>query len=111
MRVTNTGIQGVAQTADAALNLVTKAELLKNSAGLVLNIFAALLAFNVWYNTRLTSTVMNNTIVANDVWSYYQAKSIKELMCELTAKTTDKEDLSKSLVTRADKFAAEKKEL
>jgi hypothetical protein len=55
---------------------------------LVINIFAALLAFNVWYGGGLSSTVMNNTIKANDIWNFYQAKSVKQTQYELAALQT-----------------------
>jgi len=55
---------------------------IKDKAGLVINVFAALLAFNVWYGSGLSSKVMNNTIKANDIWSFYQAKSIKQTLAE-----------------------------
>ena len=61
---------------------------IKGHAGLVINIFAALLAFNVWYGGGLSSTIMNNTIKANDIWNFYQAKSIKQTEYELAAQTT-----------------------
>jgi hypothetical protein len=55
---------------------------IKDKAGLVINVFAALLAFNAWYGGGLSSTVLNNTIKANDIWSFYQAKSMKQTMAE-----------------------------
>ena len=63
---------------------------IKSKAGLVINIFAALLAFNMWLQGSLNSKVMNNTIQANDLWVFYQAKSIKQTQYELAAsQTTD----------------------
>lgn len=59
--------------------------MIKNKAGLVINIFAALLAFNMWLQGSLNSKVMNNTIQANDLWVFYQAKSIKQTQYELAA--------------------------
>ena len=58
---------------------------IKSKAGLVINIFAALLAFNMWFQGSLNSKVMNNTIEANDLWAFYQAKSIKQTQYELAA--------------------------
>lgn len=58
---------------------------IKDKAGLVINVFAALLAFNVWYGSGLSSKVMNNTIKANDIWVFYQAKSIKQTLAENAA--------------------------
>ena len=49
---------------------------IKDKAGLVINVFALLLAVNAWYGGTLSSTVLNNTIKANDVWAFYQAKSM-----------------------------------
>jgi len=60
---------------------------IKGHAGLVINIFAALLAFNVWYGGSLSSKVMNNTIKANDIWVFYQAKSVKQTAYEIAAQT------------------------
>ena len=80
---------------DSALNLFTKKEKeaptgsrsereakIKDKAGLVINIFALLLAVNTWYGGKLSSTVMNDTIKANDTYSFYQAKSIKQTLAE-----------------------------
>jgi len=50
---------------------------IKDKAGLVINIFALALAVNAWYGGTLSSTVLNNTIKANDTWAFYQAKSMK----------------------------------
>ena len=55
---------------------------IKDKAGMVINVFALLLAVNAWYAGSLSSTVLNNTIKANDVYSFYQAKSIKQSLTE-----------------------------
>jgi len=55
---------------------------IKDKAGLVINVFALLLAINAWYGGTLSSTVLINTIKANDVWAFYQAKSMKQTMAE-----------------------------
>jgi len=55
---------------------------IKDKAGMVINVFALLLAVNSWYAGSLSSTVLNNTIKANDVYSFYQAKSIKQSLAE-----------------------------
>ena len=59
--------------------------MIKSKAGLVINVFAALLAFTMWFQGSLNSKVMNNTIQANDLWAFYQAKSIKQTQYELAA--------------------------
>jgi uncharacterized protein HemX len=55
---------------------------IKDKAGMVINIFALCLAVNAWYGGKLSSTVLNNTIKANDTYSFYQAKSIKQALAE-----------------------------
>ena len=55
---------------------------LKDKAGMVISIFALLLAVNAWYGGKLSSTVMNNTIKASDVYNFYQAKSLKQSLAE-----------------------------
>jgi Domain of unknown function (DUF4337) len=55
---------------------------IKDKAGMVINVFALLLAINVWYGGKLSSTILNNTIKANDVYNFYQAKSLKQSLAE-----------------------------
>ena len=82
--------------------LSAKEKLIKSKAGLVINIFAALLAFNMWFQGSLNSKVMNNTIQANDIWNFYQAKSIKQTQYELAAQLTNN-------VAQAEKFESKAK--
>jgi hypothetical protein len=62
---------------------------IKDKAGLVINIFALLLAVNTYFGGSLSSTVMNNTIKANDIWNFYQAKSIKQTEYQLASEQTN----------------------
>ena len=55
---------------------------MKDRAGMVISVFALILAVNSWYGNKLSSTTLNNTIAANDVWSFYEAKSIKQMLAE-----------------------------
>jgi hypothetical protein len=55
---------------------------IKDKAGMVINVFALLLAVNTWYGGKLSSTIMNDTIKTNDVYNFYQAKSIKQALTE-----------------------------
>ena len=104
---------------DTALNLVTKKAKdldapkppagsrsereakIKDKAGLVINIFALLLAVNAYIGGSLSSTVMNNTIKANDLWNFYQAKSIKQTQYELAAQQNDDPVKSKKWIEKA----------
>jgi len=74
---------------------------IKDKAGLVINVFAALLAFNTVIGGGLSSTVMNNTIKANDLWNFYQAKSIKQTQYELSAQTSNNPKLAKEWSDKA----------
>jgi len=55
---------------------------LKDKAGMVISVFALLLAVNSWYGGTLSSKVLNNTIASNNVWAFYQAKSIRQTLAE-----------------------------
>lgn len=74
---------------------------IKDKAGLVINVFALLLALNSWYGGKLSSTVMNNTISANNQWAWFQAKNVRGVIYE-TASLQAKDPAMK------EKFDAEK---
>ncbi|MFZ9610110.1 MAG: DUF4337 domain-containing protein [Methylococcales bacterium] len=59
-----------------------KEALIKDKAGWVITILAALLAINTLMGGSNSSKVLNNTIEANNTWSFYQAKSIKQTLAE-----------------------------
>jgi hypothetical protein len=86
---------------------------IKDKAGLVINIFALLLAVNTWYGGKLSSTVMNDTIKANDTYSFYQAKSIKQTLAENALYDAQKQGDKKridDLSAKIDKYENEPKE-
>ena len=56
---------------------------LKDRAGWVITILAALLAVNTLIGGSNSSKVLNNTIAINDTWAFYQAKSIKQTLAEM----------------------------
>ena len=56
---------------------------IKDKAGWVITVIAALLAVNTYIASGNSSKVLNNTIKANDTWSFYQAKSIKQTLAEM----------------------------
>jgi hypothetical protein len=51
---------------------------LKSKAALIISVFAAIYSINAFIGSQMSSRILNNTIQANDVWSFYQAKSIKQ---------------------------------
>lgn len=55
---------------------------IKDRAGWVITVIALLLAVNTYMANSFSSKILNNTIAANNVWSFYQAKSIKQALAE-----------------------------
>ena len=74
---------------------------IKDKAGMVISVFALLLAVNSWYGGKLSSTVLNNTLGANNAWAQYQAKNGRGVSYEIASLTTSDKALK-------EKFAAEK---
>jgi hypothetical protein len=55
---------------------------IKDKAGLVICVLAALLAINTLMGGGNSSKVLNNTIDANNTWAFFQAKAIKQTLAE-----------------------------
>lgn len=55
---------------------------IKDKAGWVITVLAALLAINTYIANGFSSSILTNTIKANDTWNFYQAKSIKQTIAE-----------------------------
>ena len=55
---------------------------IKDKAGWVITVIAALLAVNTYIGNGFSSSILTNTIKANDTWNFYQAKSIKQSIAE-----------------------------
>lgn len=56
---------------------------IKDKAGWVITVIAALLAVNTYIANGNSGKVLHNTIKANDTWSFFQAKSIKQTLAEM----------------------------
>jgi hypothetical protein len=56
---------------------------IKDRAGWVITVLAALLAINTLMGGSNSSRILNNTIDANNTWAFYQAKSIKGTLAEM----------------------------
>lgn len=81
---------------------------LKDKAGMVISIFALLLAVNSWYGGKLSSTVMNDTLGANNKWSQYQAKNNRLVSYEIASLTTKDPVLAAKFKAEADRMEADK---
>lgn len=84
---------------------------IKDKAGLVINIFALALAVNAWYGGKLSSTVLNNTISANNQWSWYQAKNIREVLYTTQAMDTRIPENKALFEAEAKRMKADKEEI
>ena len=83
---------------------------IKDRAGMVINVFALLLAVNAWYGGKLSSTVLTDTIKANDAYGFYQAKSIKQNMAEYALRDAVKHrdwDYARELKAKIDRYEHE----
>jgi len=112
---------------DSVLNLITKAPKdpdavkppvgsrsereakLKDKAGMVISVFALLLAVNAWYGGKLGSTVLNNTLGANNKWAQYQAKAGRGVSYEIAAKTATDPKLKEEFMAEKERMDADKK--
>jgi hypothetical protein len=75
---------------------------IKDKAGWVITVLAALLAINTLVGGSNSSLVLNNTIAANDTWAFYQAKSIKQTAYEIASVEAE----ARGDKTRAAEYAA-----
>ena len=85
---------------------------LKDKAGMVISVFALLLAVNSWYGGTLSSLTLGNTIKANNVWAFYQAKSIKQTLAEQSLDdATVRKDTAKmaALQAKIDRYESDPK--
>jgi len=82
---------------------------LKDKAGMVISVFALLLAVNAWYGGKLSSTVLNNTLGANNKWAQYQAKAGRGVSYELAAKTTNDKALKAEFMAEKARMDDDKK--
>jgi hypothetical protein len=84
---------------------------LKDKAGMVISVFALLLAVNAWYGGKLSSTVLNNTLGANNTWAQYQAKAGRGVTYEIAAKTTNDPQLKAEFQAEKERMDVDKKEI
>ena len=94
------------KTETKPLSRSEKEALIKDKAGWVIVVLAALLAINTYMGGVNSSKVLNNTIDANNTWAFYQAKSIKQTLAEqsldeaVARKDTAKADKLKAKIDR-----------
>ena len=77
---------------------------IKDKAGWAITVIAAALAINTYFGNANSSKILNNTIAINDVWSFYQAKSIKQSVAELAMDQTKDPEKKKQLQAKVDRY-------
>ena len=83
---------------------------LRSKTALIISAFAAVYSINVFLHNGLNNTVLNNTIKANDLWAFYQAKSMKQTMAEYALEAAQKNrdaDRVKELQALVDRYESE----
>jgi len=55
---------------------------LKSKAALIISLFAAIYSVDAFLGAQISSRILNNTVHVNDVWNFYQAKAIKQMITE-----------------------------
>lgn len=75
---------------------------LRGKTALIISAFAAVYSVNVFLHNQASSTVLNNTIKINDLWAFYQAKSIKQTQYEIAADAVEGKDQKRYLQYRAE---------
>ena len=68
---------------------MTRSELeiiIKQRAAITVTIFAALLAINTMIGNSNSSKVLTNTIAANNLWAWYQAKNVRSVVYDVAGR-------------------------
>jgi hypothetical protein len=68
---------------------MTRSELeiiIKKRAAITVTIFAALLAVNTMLGSSNSSKVLTNTIQANNMWAWYQAKNVRSVVYDVAGR-------------------------
>lgn len=81
--------------------------LIKDKAGWVITVLAALLAINTLMGGSNSSKVLNNTIDANNTWAFYQAKSIKSTLAEMALENTKDPKRIREIAAKIERYESD----
>lgn len=84
--------------------------IIKGKAAITISIMAALLAINTLVGGSNSSKILNNTIQSNNLWSWYQAKNVRQVLYE-TAALDAPAGKQVKLLAEAKRMEADKKEI
>jgi uncharacterized membrane protein YgdD (TMEM256/DUF423 family) len=80
---------------------------IKDKAGWVITVIALLLAVNTYIANGFSSSILTNTIKANDTWNFYQAKSIKQSIAEGQLEDTKDPKRKEVLQAKIDRYESD----
>lgn len=84
---------------------------IKDKAGFVIVVLAALLAITSMIGGQNSSKIMNNTIAANNQWAWYQAKNVREVLYTTSAMEARNPENKAKFEAEAKRMEADKKEI
>ena len=84
---------------------------IKDKAGFVIVFLAALLAINTMIGGSNSSKIQNNTIQANNMWAWYQAKNVRGVLYEINAAETQIPANKEKFEAEAKRMSDDKKEI
>ena len=84
---------------------------IKDKAGFVIVFLAAILAINTMIGGSNSSKIQNNTIQANNMWAWYQAKNVRGVLYEINAAETTNKDNKEKFLAEANRMSDDKKEI
>lgn len=84
---------------------------IKDKAGFVIVFLAALLAINTMIGGQNSSKIQNNTIQANNMWAWYQAKNVRGVLYEINAAESQIPANKEKFEAEAKRMSDDKKEI
>ena len=84
---------------------------IKDRAGFVIVILAAMLAISTMIGGQNSSKIMNNTIAANNQWAWYQAKNMRQVLYETAAVESKISENQQKFNSEAARMKADKEEI
>lgn len=84
---------------------------IKDKAGFVIVVLAAILAINTMIGGQNSSKIQNNTIAANNQWAWYQAKNVRSVLYETAAAQANNSDTKTKFLAEAARMEEDKKEI
>jgi Mg2+/citrate symporter len=84
---------------------------IKDKAGFIIVFLAALLAINTMIGGSNSSKIQNNTIQANNMWAWYQAKNVRGVLYEINAAETTNKENKERFMAEKERMDKDKKEI